>query len=75
MTIPVQVQCYSGYKADERPIRFTLGDRILEVQSIKDQWFSPSQTYFRILASDGNTYILRHDEGQDVWTLEVFVAG
>ena len=73
MTISVQVECYSGYKADERPIRFRLGDRTLEVRSIEDQWHSPSHTYFRIIASDRNTYILAHDEGQDLWTLEVFV--
>src|SRR5207249_3360110 len=74
MTIAVQVECYAGYKADERPVRFHLGDRTLDVQSVEDQWYSPSEVYFRVIASDGNTYILGHDEGQDRWTLQVFVA-
>jgi hypothetical protein len=74
MIIPVQVECYAGYKADERPVRFRLGDRTLDVQSVVDQWHSPSEVYFRVIAGDGNTYILCHDEGQDIWTLQVFVA-
>ncbi len=71
MAVFIRVDCYSGFKADERPLRFVLGERTLEVQSIIDQWYSPSATYFRVTADDGNIYILRHDLGQDQWTLEV----
>jgi hypothetical protein len=71
----VRVECYAGHKADQRPIRFTLGERILEVRQIEDQWYSPSALYFRILASDGDTYILRHDEEMDRWTLDAFRKG
>jgi len=34
--IPIQVQCYAGYKADESPCRFFLGDIWIEVQEILD---------------------------------------
>ncbi len=68
----IRVECYAGYKADQRPIRFTLGERILEVMEIEDQWFSPAARYFRILASDGDAYILRHDEEMDCWTLDAY---
>jgi hypothetical protein len=68
----VKVECYAGYKADQRPIRFTLGKQILEVREIEDQWYSPSARYFRVLASDGDTYILRHDEEMDRWTLDAY---
>ena len=27
----IRVECYSGYRADERPLRFTLGERRYEV--------------------------------------------
>jgi hypothetical protein len=74
MAIALRVECYSGYKADQRPLRFTMGHRTLEVDSVIDQWHSPSTTYFRIVAEDGNTYILGHDEGQDRWSLEVFLS-
>ena len=66
----IRVECYSGYRGEERPVRFTLGEHILEVQEIEDQWYSPGATYFRLVADDGNIYILRHDEIADIWTLE-----
>lgn len=70
--ISVQVECYSGYKAGERPVRFTLGVHTLDVEAVEDQWYSPDAMYFRVRANDGKVYILRHDEGQDQWTLEVY---
>jgi len=36
--------------------------------------YSPDATYFRVVADDGNYYVLRHDEGQDSWTLDGFRA-
>jgi hypothetical protein len=37
----IRVECYSGRKADERPIRFWLGDGVLFIESIVDQWYRP----------------------------------
>ncbi|MEW5977276.1 MAG: hypothetical protein AB1898_15910 [Acidobacteriota bacterium] len=70
----VKVECYSGYKPDERPERFYLNDRCLEVQEILDRWYDPHAAYFRLQASDGNLYVLRHDwsEELDRWTLEAY---
>jgi hypothetical protein len=65
----VRVECYSGYKSDERPIRLHLGARVLEVAEIEDRWYSPGETYFRVVTSDGDRYVLRHAEAQDVWSL------
>ena len=73
--VEIRVDCYAGYKADQRPQRFTLGSNVLEVREVEDQWYSPSATYFRVRASDGNLYILRHDENHDRWTLDAFRAG
>jgi len=42
---------------------------------VEDQWYSPGAIYFRVLAEDGNYYLLRHDEGQDFWTVDGFRAG
>jgi hypothetical protein len=72
--ISIKVECYSGYKANERPLRFTIGTNCLEVEAVEDQWHSPDVTYFRIKANDGKIYVLRHHEGQDQWTLEIFKA-
>ena len=71
----VRVECHSGYKADERPVRLHLGARTLEVVAIEDRWYSPGATIFRIVADDGDRYVLRHEEAQDVWSLIAYRAG
>ena len=70
----IRVHCYAGYRADERPSRFTIRDKEYEVQELDGQWYSPDATYFRVRAHDGNYYVLRHDEGRDFWTLDGFRA-
>lgn len=70
----IWVQCYSGYRADERPVRFTLRGREFQVDEVDDRWYSPAASYFRVRADDGNFYVLRHDEVQDSWTLDAFRA-
>lgn len=68
----VRVECYAGRKADERPLRFSLESHDYLVEEIVDQWYGPSHTFFKVRASDGNLYILRHCEGTAEWTLESF---
>ena len=58
----IQVECYSGHKADERPVKFWLGDVVLFVESVEDQWYGPDDAYFRVRADDGNTYVLGHND-------------
>ena len=70
----IRVECYAGYRADQRPQRFQLRGRLFEVEQVDDQWYSPEATYFRVLADDGNFYVLRHDEVLDAWTLDAFRA-
>jgi len=68
----IRVECYSGHRADERPLRFELGNRIYHVEYVDDRWYSPGAVYFRVRADDGHTYVIRHDEERDSWTLEAF---
>jgi hypothetical protein len=68
----IHVECYSGYRSEERPLRFTVGGRTLEITNIDDRWYSPDATHFRVTASDGNVYVLRYDHGQSCWTLDAF---
>ncbi len=67
----VSVQSYSGYKADERPEAIRFKDRVVRIQEVVDQWFSPGAQYFKVKAEDRYTYILKHALGQDVWTLKL----
>ena len=70
----VRVDCYSGYKADERPMSVRLNDGVREIVEIEDRWYSPGATYFRVLVRDGDRYLLRHEEAQDIWSLAGYRA-
>ena len=70
----MRLECYAGYKGDERPLRMYFGERVLEVVEVEDRWYSPGATFFRIVANDGDRYVLRHDEPQDVWSLAGYRA-
>ena len=69
------VECYAGYKADERPLRFRAREkdsRTFEVEDILDQWYGVGYRCFKLRADDGNIYILRHKEKEDQWVLDSF---
>jgi hypothetical protein len=70
----IEMESYSGYRADERPVRFVMSGRTYEVIEVEDRWYSPRATYFRVVAADGNRYVLCHDEEIDLWSLEAFRA-
>lgn len=70
----IDVKCYAGAKADERPLRFVLNGREYGVKEVQDRWYSPEAVYFRVVACDANCYVLRHDEAADSWSLEGFRA-
>jgi hypothetical protein len=87
VSMALHVECYAGYKADERPLRFTpvaaahpagrhrAAARTYEVREVIDQWYGPGTHSFKVLADDGNLYILRHDKREDDWTLDSFRVG
>lgn len=72
----LKVECHSGYKADERPVRFVFlskpGAPKLEVKEVLDQWYGVGFQCFKVRANDGNTYILRHELSEDCWRLDSF---
>lgn len=70
----IRVQCYSGYKGDQRPVRLQLGGLMVDIAEVEDRWYSPGATFFRVLLSNQERYVLRRDDAQDVWTLEAFRA-
>ncbi len=66
----VEVECYAGYRADERPVRLKLGEQTLNIEEVEDRWYSPGETYFRVRVAGGDHYVLKHVEAQDVWSVE-----
>jgi len=71
----VEVECYAGYRGDERPVRLKLGEEVLEIAEVEDQWYSPGETYFRVRVEVGDRYVLKHVEAQDAWSLEGYRRG
>jgi len=71
----VEVQTYSGFRADERPTGFLLNGRRFRVEELCDQWRSPESSYFKVRADDQNLYILEYSIVSDEWSLASFRAG
>ena len=67
----VHVECEPGHLG-EKPKRFRLNSRDVEIVENLDQWLGPDYRYFKVRGDDGNLYILRHDEGRDAWELTMF---
>jgi len=67
--IPLRVECYSGYRAEERPEAFWLRDRRVAVQVILDRWYGEDHAYFKVVGDDGIRYIMRRDDCRGIWEL------
>jgi hypothetical protein len=50
----LRVECYAGGKADERPVRFQVGEQARIVEERLDQWYGPNDSFFKVRADDGN---------------------
>lgn len=70
----LKVECYSGHKADERPIRFRLEERQYVIKAVLDQWYDPEGTFYEVRADDGNLYVLRQQTStpERTWDLVSF---
>jgi hypothetical protein len=71
------VECHSGRKADERPLRFRLQGTEYLVEAILDQWYEPEAVLYKLRADDGNIYILRQQTStpEGAWELISFRRG
>ena len=65
----IKVECHSGYQVKERPTAFRFCDRQYTVKEVVDRWYGEGAVYFKVEADDGNTYLLKYEEGQDCWDL------
>jgi hypothetical protein len=68
----VKVEAYSGHSANERPLRFTLGERTFEVKEILDRWYGERERYFRVSTEDDDVYVLKYSDRDDCWELVSF---
>ncbi len=70
----LRVECYAGYRGEQEPRAFTMGERRCAVVEILDRWLSPDHRYFKVQADDGRTLVLRHDAASDEWELAGLVG-
>ena len=68
----VDVDCHAGYRGEETPRRFRLGDREIEIAEVVDRWLAPDHRYFKVQDTQGDLYILRTDVASDRWELTWF---
>jgi hypothetical protein len=73
--VTIRVECYAGYRGEQEPMAFRLGERRLAVRAIVDRWYAPRQRWFRVEADDGDVYVLRHDEASGEWDLAAYRRG
>jgi len=74
--IPIKVECYAGYKADEYPTCFYRDDKRFEIEEIIDRWYQgesnpeyPVSNYYKVGTTCGGRYILKHNLETDQWFL------
>ena len=72
----IQVECYSGYRANERPVAFTFRERRREVLEIVDRWYEggidasrPEISYFKVRTTEGQIFLLRYLSLFDSWSI------
>ena len=74
----IQVECYSGFKANERPLAFMYQGERREIQEIVDRWYEggldpgkPVIDYFKVRTTDGKIYLLRYLSAFDTWSVRI----
>ena len=74
--IPIEVECHSGYKADEYPKCFYWNNTRFEIQQVTDCWYQgesnpelPASDYFKVSTTLGEQLIIKHDLESDKWYL------
>lgn len=75
-SIPIKVQCYSGYKANEYPVCFYWKDEKFDISEITDRWYQggrdpeyPVADYFKVLTIHGRHYLIKHEVENEKWFL------
>jgi hypothetical protein len=65
-----EVTAYSGYKANERPLDFTIDNQRLKVRDIISRWVEPEKDFFKVIADDDKIYTLSWDPESELWRIE-----
>jgi hypothetical protein len=70
----IEVECYSGYRVNERPLAFIHRGRRWAVAEVIDRWYeggvrpgAPALDYFKVRTSEGKIFLLRYNTLFDAW--------
>ena len=74
----IEVECYSGHKANERPVAFTFQNNRWEIEEIIDRWYEgglhpsePALDYFKVRTREGRIFLLRYNSLFDAWSIRI----
>lgn len=74
----IKVECYSGYKINERPVAFTYQGQRWHIDDIIDRWYEggiepgqPAMDYFKVRTENGREFLLRYNYLFDAWAVLV----
>ena len=70
MSLPIYVDAYSGYKANECPIRFQVDEDLYEIAAVEPKRQEPDVEYFTVRTTDDKRYVLRYSPQNNEWTLQ-----
>ncbi len=73
--IRVEMESRAEDEGARRPAAFTLLGRTFRVREVVDQWWGSDHTYCKLVADDGNIYVIRHDLESDTWEMVLMEAG
>ena len=68
----VRVEAYMDQDGVEKLRRIRFDSRQIEIAENIDQWHGPDYRYFKVRGSDGNLYMLRHNELRADWELTMY---
>jgi len=74
-SLGIRVECHAGYRGEQTPLRFFIGERKIEVVEVLDRWLAPDHRYFKVNGNDGGLYIIRFDTPSGEWEMTMFSAG
>jgi len=78
MSLRIYVDAYSGYRANKRPMSFSVdlatGENVVtgvyDIEAVEDRWYDANAEYFKVRTTEGKRYILRYADREEQWTLQ-----
>ena len=72
----IEVECYSGYKSNEKPLSFKCKGRYYRISEVIDRWYEGNidskqsyMNYFKVRTEDGAEHIMRYNALFDSWSI------